>query len=385
MPNGNQTPAQAQAEAGPRIDPKNRGLSARRHEASLDRSVDVVTLPPNTMKFFCAITAGAILAALAGTARGEIASANDARGGMVDGIKVVIHDAIVTYLQVDNETAPFVEDLSRQYRDDREGFQKKIDELLNENTEQLIENQLILHEFETGSYNKAAVESAIDQLVQQKIREDFKDRATMAKSLQAQGLTFEKYRKRIRDGVIIWQMRRQNVSEAVVISPHKIESYYVQHTNEFKAQEQVKLRMIVLTNAPEGDTNQTRQLANDILDRLNKGASFADMASIYSQGSQRAQGGDWGWVDKFNTDGAPVLRKELFDVAFTLKPGEKSGVIETSEACYIMLVEDKRPEHIKPLNDVRDDIEKKLSSEETNRLLKQWIDRLKKKTFVRYF
>jgi parvulin-like peptidyl-prolyl isomerase len=72
-------------------------------------------------------------------------------------------------------------------------------------------------------------------------------------------------------------------------------------------------------------------------------------------------------------------------VAFTLKPGEKSGVIETPEACYLMLVEDKRPEHIKPLNEVRDDIEKTLLAQEGNRLQKQWIDRLKKKTFVRYF
>ena len=101
----------------------------------------------------------------------------------------------------------------------------------------------------------------------------------MAKSLQAEGLTFEKYRTRIRDGVIIWQMRRQNVSDAIVISPHKIEVYYVQHTNEFKAQEQVKLRMIVLTNAPDGDAGQARQLATNILDRIDKGATFAEMAA----------------------------------------------------------------------------------------------------------
>ena len=332
------------------------------------------------MKFFSAITVAAMLVGFEGDIRGAVADSK-----LVDFIKVVVHDTIVTSQQVENETLPFLEDLRRQYRNDPEGFRKKISELLNENTEQLVENQLILHEFDTGGYNKAALENAIDQLVQDKIREDFKDRATMAKSLQAEGLTFEKYRTRIRDGVIIWQMRRQNVSDAIVISPHKIEVYYVQHTNEFKAQEQVKLRMIVLTNAPDGDAGQARQLATNILDRIDKGATFAEMASIYSQGSQRGQGGDWGWVEKYNSDGAPVLRKELFDVAFALKPGEKSGIIETPQACYIMFVEDKRPEHIKPLNDVRDDIEKKLSSDESNRLLKQWIERLKRKTFVRTF
>jgi peptidyl-prolyl cis-trans isomerase SurA len=304
------------------------------------------------------------------------------RADMVDGIKVIVHDSIVTYQQVDNETVRFVDDLRRQYRDDRTGFDKKINDLLDENTQKLVDNQLILHEFDTAGYQLP--ESVIDEYVQQKIHEGFKDRATMAKSLQAEGLTFEKFRKRIREEFIIWQMEHKNVSDAIVISPHKIEMYYVQHTNDFKVTEQVKLRMIVLTNSVEGDTNETRKLGESILTQIGQGASFSEMATIYSQGSQRTQGGEWGWVDKFNTDGAPVLRKELFETAFRLKPGEKSAVIETPEACYIMLVEDHRPEHIKPLNEVRNEIEKRLASEESNRLHKQWMARLRKKTFIRY-
>ena len=50
-----------------------------------------------------------------------------------------------------------------------------------------------------------------------------------------------------------------------------------------------------------------------------------------------------------------------------------------------MLVEDKRPDHVKPLTDVREQIEKDLLAQERTRLEKQWIDKLKKKTFVRSF
>jgi hypothetical protein len=50
-----------------------------------------------------------------------------------------------------------------------------------------------------------------------------------------------------------------------------------------------------------------------------------------------------------------------------------------------MLLEDKRPAHIKSLNDVREDIEKTLLAQERDRLQKQWNEKLKKKTFVRYF
>lgn len=80
-----------------------------------------------------------------------------------------------------------------------------------------------------------------------------------------------------------------------------------------------------------------------------------------------------------------MLRKELADVAFSLKPGQMSDIIETSQACYLMLVEQKRAAHVRPLGEVRDDIDATLRTQEQSRLEKRWIGNLKKKTFIRYF
>lgn len=319
------------------------------------------------MRFFCAI----FLIGLLATSR------LNAEPELTDAIKVIVNDSLVTSLQVEDATAPLVPDLARQYRGDPAGYQKKLTSLLDENTEALVERELVLHEFETAGYKLP--ETVIDDYIRDVIRKDYNNnRATLVKTLQAKGSTYEKFRKQLRDQFIVQQMRLKNVSDALIISPHKIEVYYVAHTNEFLVEEQVKLRMIVL-NKTSDDPTQARKLADEILSKLDGGASFAEMASVYSQDSKRSQGGAWDWVEK------SVLRKELADVAFSLKAGEKSGVIETPEACYILLVEDKRNAHVKPLNDVRDEIEKTLLSQERDRLQKQWIDRLKKKTFVRYF
>ena len=199
------------------------------------------------------------------------------------------------------------------------------------------------------------------------------------KTLQEEGITYERARQDYRDTFIVEQMRIKNVSSAIIISPHKIETYYLDHKDDFKEEDRVKLRMIVLTNAPETDTTQTKRLAEEILGKLKGGASFADMATIYSQGSQARQGGEWDWVEK------SVLRKELADVAFTLKPGQMSGVIETPGAYYIMLVEDRQDARVRPLADVRDQIEKLLLAKERTRLQQAWIEKLRKKTFVREF
>jgi parvulin-like peptidyl-prolyl isomerase len=80
-----------------------------------------------------------------------------------------------------------------------------------------------------------------------------------------------------------------------------------------------------------------------------------------------------------------VLRPELANAVTSLKPGETSGVIETSDNCYILRVEDKRPVHVRPLNDVRSSIEATLRTQEQKDAQQRWIASLKKKAFIRFF
>ena len=116
-----------------------------------------------------------------------------------------------------------------------------------------------------------------------------------------------------------------------------------------------------------------------VLAKIHAGGSFADLAKENSQDSRASAGGDWGWFE------TAKLRKELADVASTLKAGTCSDVIETPEACYLILVEERRAAHVKGLGEVHSEIETILLDQEHTRLRQQWIDRLKKKTFIRYF
>ena len=189
----------------------------------------------------------------------------------------------------------------------------------------------------------------------------------------------EKFRREVRDQYIVSALRAKTISpEKIIISPYKVETYYLAHQDDFKVEDEVKLRMIVLNKISSDDTNTVR-LAGEILAQIKGGATFQEMASVYSQDSQRSQGGDRGWIER------SVLRKELADIAFALKPGQVSEVIDMPEACYIMLVEQLRPAHVKPLNEVRDDVELTLRTQAQKQLEQQWIAQLKKKTFIRLF
>lgn len=296
---------------------------------------------------------------------------------LVDGVKAIVSDTVITYSQVADFTEPAAEVLRRQYVNDPSAFRQKFTKALDESLEQLVERQLILNDFNTAGYKFP--DSLLDDLVQARIRDRFGDRITMMKTLQAQGMTFEEFRKQVKDQFIEDYMRRTKTgADKVVISPYKIETYYLAHQDEFKMEDQIKLRMIVITKSSADDTNALER-AQEIRSQIKGGASFIEMASVYSQGSQQHEGGDWGWVER------SVLRKELADVAFKLKPGEVSDVIDTPDSCYLMLVEQTRPAHVKLLGDVRDEIEKTLRTQEQARLQKQWIDSLKKKTFIAYY
>lgn len=298
------------------------------------------------------------------------------RAELADGVKAVVNDTAITYTQLEDYTSTAADALRREYAGQPEVFSRELNKLLDDGLEQLIERQLILHNFDAEGYKLP--ESVVDELVRQRIRERFGDRITFMKTLQAQGMTAEEFRQQVREQYIESALRSKNVSQEIVISPYKVENYYLSHKEEFQVGDEVKLRMIVLNKTGEDDTN-TIALANEIKTKIKEGATFQEMAVIYSQGSQQHQAGDWGWVER------SVLRKELADVAFSLKPGEVSDVIDAPESCYLMLVEQVRPAHVKRLSDTRDDIEKTLRIREQNRLQKLWIDSLKHKTFIQIF
>ena len=298
------------------------------------------------------------------------------RAGVTDAVKAVVHDSIITYLDVEDATAPVAEELRRDFRNQPDVFNKKLDAAQDENLERLLQDQLILHEFASAGYNLP--ESIIDEYVETRVRDRFGSRATLTKTLAAQGSTFEKYRRQIREQFIIEQMRYANGAKETIVSPHKIEAYYLAHTNEFQLAEQVRLRMIYLPKAT-GDAGQARQIADEVLAKLKDGAAFADLATVYSQSADRQQGGtrDWEEISKLNP--------ELAAAAGKLSPGQVSEAIDTPGACYLIKLEDKQPAHIKPLSAVRDEIEKVLTVAQRSRLVQQWIERMRKKTFVRYF
>ena len=297
------------------------------------------------MKLICILVVGIFSASFRAQAQADLVNT---KVKLANGIYVTVDDGVITIKDVLTLVEPALDLLGRQYGQQSAVYKQKEVEVWRDGTDKLVENELILRDFKNAGY--ALPESIIDEQVQEAIKVKYGDRRTLTQTLHAEGKTYESFRRQVREDLIVHFLRNKNISSEILISPFKIEQYYAANHEQFKMEDQVKLRRIDLNQTSGSAPGQARKLADDIHRQLEAGASFKQMAALYSEGSQRAQEGDWGWVERSK------MIKELADVAFALKPGARSGVIETPEYCYIILVEETKPAHLKDLSEVRDEI-----------------------------
>jgi len=296
---------------------------------------------------------------------------------VVDGVVAIVNKRVITHSDVRDAVRPLIERLPSETT--REELTAKVRAAQRDALNQLIERSLILDEFQA---RKAVLpDTIVSNLVNEYISGQFGgDRAAFIKTLQAERMTLSQFRERERERFIVRAMLHQKTEGDMVVSPYKIEKYYREHTNQFDVAEQVMLRMIVVRKKPAAaSADGGRTVAEEILGKLQAGARFDTLAKEFSEDTTASRGGNWGWIGR--TD----LGKELSDVAFSLAAGQHSGIVETDQGYYLLQVDETKSAHIKPLGEVRDEIEKTLLQELRTQKQKQWVESLRAKAYVRLF
>jgi peptidyl-prolyl cis-trans isomerase SurA len=139
------------------------------------------------------------------------------------------------------------------------------------------------------------------------------------------------------------------------------------------------LLQIILTPMADEGLVPLRQTAKKVINELDNGANFGDIARKYSQDEMSRNGGDWGWIERKD------IRKELSDIAFNLAPGSYSQPQEIDGTLFILYAEEKREEMIQPVSQVRDIIETVLVGEIARETQEKWLQDLRNESYIRYF
>ncbi len=294
---------------------------------------------------------------------------------VLDGIAAVVNDDVITFSQVRDLVGP----LEKAARDQFKGEEQveKIKEIRLKAINDLIDRQLILQEFKKQKFN--IPEHFIEERIQTITREEFGgDRAAFTRTLAAQGYSLEKFKQMETDKMIVQAMRGQMAKADTSVPAEKLQQYYQSHREEFTSEEQIKLRMISIKKGGNNSEGR-RKMIEEIREKILGGAEFQDLARMYSEDTTQENGGDWGWINR------RTLNESLSKIAFALKPGVCSQIIDLGNSYFLLFVEAKKAPETKPFSVVRDDIEKKLLQEQRQTVQSAWTAKLRKKAYIKMF
>lgn len=173
------------------------------------------------------------------------------------------------------------------------------------------------------------------------------------------------------------------IVEKVSIKESDLQEYYARHKDKFAIPEQVKARHILIKfpfGAQEKEKQKAREKMKHIIEWLNKGGKFETLAEQYSEDpNSNKKGGDMGYFPRGR------MPKAFDDVAFSLKPGQISDIVETDYGYHIIQVEDHREARTKTFEEVKDSIKEQLRGELIKSRVKDFIKKIEKDTGLKVY
>lgn len=212
------------------------------------------------------------------------------------------------------------------------------------------------------------IDRYVDQVKQRNRIDDYRFEA----ALEAQGMTLERYRARIRTELEKSQLVNREIRGRVGIPPDEIERYYDAHREDYRTGERVVLRDIafrveVIDN--DAEIEHIRAKAEEVLQLAISGRDFAALAKQFSE----APGADKGGL--LGTFARGELEPELEEVAFVLKPGQVSHVIRTDKAFHLLRVDKFEPPGYRSLDEVKDQIRDTLYEKAIGQRFEDWLSK----------
>ena len=145
-----------------------------------------------------------------------------------------------------------------------------------------------------------------------------------------------------------------------------IEAAYEQRRGQFEVKEQRQASHILVTvkqGATDAEKAKARAKAEDLLAQAKKSpAGFAELAKRNSDDPGSAEkGGDVGLFSR------GLIAKAFEDAAFSMKPGDIVGPVESEFGYHIIRLTSVVPGKLKPLAEVRGELEKELRKQRAGR------------------
>lgn len=205
---------------------------------------------------------------------------------------------------------------------------------------------------------------------------------TLEEMIKAQGLDVKEEKERMAQMALVRQYLEQEIRPTVKkVTDADAKKFYEENKDRFADQpETVEASHILIaykgaTRAKPDVTltkEEAKKKAEDLVGQLKKGAKFEELAKTNSACPSGKNGGSLGPF------GRGAMTPEFETAAFSLKPGEISGVVETPFGFHIIRTDKHQAAENKKFEDVKEEIVKQLSTMEEMKKLADLRDQAKK-------
>lgn len=152
----------------------------------------------------------------------------------------------------------------------------------------------------------------------------------------------EDFRDLIRDQLITNQMQ-SNIAYDVTITPSEVRQFYNNIPDDSipNIDSKIKMRQIVMyPPVTEEAKLEVRERLLDLRKRILQGENFRTLAVLYSEGPSASKGGEIGF------SGRAELDPEYSKVAFSLKEGQVSNIVESAFGFHIIQLIERRDDKV---------------------------------------
>jgi hypothetical protein len=227
--------------------------------------------------------------------------------------------------------------------------------------------------------------------------EAFFDRAasedTVLSSIYGDGHSITDLKESIREGIVSSQLRlahergqipkpgdRSVIPSRPDASPQEIRDYYLAHEADFRVEEAVKCRYVVLARSAFATDAEADAYAARLRIALEKGAEPSE--ALAAEAPPRADSATTGSFPDWMTRKGPFGDKAIVEVAFDLLPGEWSKPLRVGERVLLLQCVDWRKPRLKPFEEVQEQIAERLYRERSASRREASVRRLQRAAYL---
>jgi peptidyl-prolyl cis-trans isomerase C len=249
-------------------------------------------------------------------------------------------------------------------------------EILRGALDQLVVYTLLAQESKTRGIK---VDDAEVNQKMQELRGQFPTADAFNKALKDRGMTEDSLRHDALVDLTVTKLMDAEVATTPGPSDAEIKDFYDKNPDKFKQEEQVRASHILIRvdqNADAATKAKAKTQIESILKQARAGADFAGLAKKYSQDGSAQQGGDLNYFSR----GQMVPQFDA--VAFKLKTGQISDVVQTEFGYHIIKVTDHKAGRTVPFEEAKPQITQYLTGQRKQQHADAFIDTLKKKSKI---